>query len=387
MQTDPMIQWLQQTTLLGQSLSSLCTALLTALLAYLLMRTALRVAQVHLRRLSERSSSHVPAVLLEVVSGTSTRLMALVALLIALNMLDLSDRWATRVAQLWFIALVLQVALWANRGVQIALEGYVQRHPTTAAAQPSVAGALIGWGLRCVLWSIVLLAVLSNLGVNITAFIASLGVGGIAVALAAQNVLGDLFASVAIAMDKPFEVGDFVVFGSVAGTVEYVGIKTTRIRSLGGEQIVLSNTALLGQTVSNYKRLAERRIVFTFGVGYDTTAAQAEEIARTVEDIVSRSDRLRFDRAHLKGFSQSALDYEVVYIVKDPGYNVYMDEQQRINLALMRALQDMGVSFAMPRAAVQVAPPVTEAPTNMPAMPSSTSAAAASAVAAAGART
>jgi len=322
-----------------------------------------------------------------VVSGTSTRLMALVALLIALNMLDLSDRWATRVAQLWFIALVLQVALWANRGVQIALEGYVQRHPTTAAAQPSVAGALIGWGLRCVLWSIVLLAVLSNLGVNITAFIASLGVGGIAVALAAQNVLGDLFASVAIAMDKPFEVGDFVVFGSVAGTVEYVGIKTTRIRSLGGEQIVLSNTALLGQTVSNYKRLAERRIVFTFGVGYDTTAAQAEEIARTVRDIVSESERVRFDRAHLKGFSQSALDYEVVYIVRDPGYNVYMDEQQRINLALMRALQDMGVSFAMPRAAVQVAPPVTEALVNMPAMPSSTSAAAASAVAAAGART
>lgn len=213
---------------------------------------------------------------------------------------------------------------------------------------------LISWGLRLLLWSVVLLAMLSNMGVNITAFVASLGVGGIAVALAAQTVLGDLFASVSIAMDKPFEVGDFVVFGGVAGTIEYVGIKTTRIRSLGGEQLVMSNTGLLKQTVSNYKRLRERRIVFSFGVTYDTTAEQAGEIPQIVKRVVEASDRLRFDRAHFKAFGDSSLDYEVVYIVKDPGYGVYMDEQQRINLALMRELAAINVGFAFPTRTVHV---------------------------------
>lgn len=189
---------------------------------------------------------------------------------------------------------------------------------------------------------------LSNLGVNITAFIASLGVGGIAVALAAQNVLGDLFASMSIAIDKPFEVGDFIVLGSIAGTVETVGVKTTRIRSLGGEQIVMSNTELLKQTVSNYKRLQARRIVFGFGVTYSTTPEQAEAIPLIVKTIVEGSDTLRFDRAHFKAFGESSLDYEVVYIVLDAEYNVYMDQQQRINLALLQALSKEGIEFAFP---------------------------------------
>jgi small-conductance mechanosensitive channel len=195
---------------------------------------------------------------------------------------------------------------------------------------------------------VIVLAMLSNIGIDITAFIASLGVGGIAVALAAQSVLGDLFASVAIAVDKPFEVGDFIVFGSVAGAVETVGIKTTRIRSIGGEQIVMSNTELLKQTVSNYKRLKERRIVFGFGVTYATTADQAEAIPGIVKRVVEASEQLRFDRTHFKGFGESSLDYEVVYIVLVPDYNPYMDQQQRINLALMREFAASGIEFAFP---------------------------------------
>lgn len=202
---------------------------------------------------------------------------------------------------------------------------------------------------------------LSNLGVNITAFVASLGVGGIAVALAAQNVLGDLFASVSIAADKPFEVGDFIVFGSVAGSVETVGVKTTRIRSISGEQVVIGNTELLKQTVANYKRLRERRIVFGFGVTYDTTADQAAEIPGIVRSIVEASTQVRFDRAHFKAFGESSLDYEVVYIVLDPGYGVYMDEQQRINLALMRELANRGIEFAFPTRTLHIASAVAPA--------------------------
>ena len=136
--------------------------------------------------------------------------------------------------------------------------------------------------------------------------------------------------------------------------MEVVGIKTTRIRSLGGEQVVFSNTELLKQTISNYKRLMERRIVFTFGVTYETTAEQAAAIPGIVKQVVTQSGRLRFDRAHFKSFGESSLDYEVVYIVLDPDYNLYMDEQQRINLELMRAFEKLGIGFAFPTRTVYV---------------------------------
>ena len=158
----------------------------------------------------------------EVLSGTNRWLVLIVALLIGAGMLDLTDRWAGRVSQLWFLALALQMALWANKLVTISLRRYAARHAVLSPDAVSAAATLMSWGLRTLLWSIVILSMLSNVGVNITAFIASLGVGGIAVALAAQNILGDLFASVAIAADKPFEVGDFITFSGVAGTVEVV---------------------------------------------------------------------------------------------------------------------------------------------------------------------
>src|SRR5687767_11472009 len=160
--------------------------------------------------------------------------------------------------------------------------------------QVSASAVLLSWSLRTVLWAVVLLAMLSNMGVNITAFVASLGVGGIAVALAVQNILGDLFASLSIAVDKPFEVGDFIVVGGVSGTVEHVGVKSTRIRALSGEQVVISNTDLLKQTVSNYKRLTQRRIVFKFGVTYDTTPEQAEAIPGLVKRIIEAQSKVRF---------------------------------------------------------------------------------------------
>jgi small-conductance mechanosensitive channel len=349
------IAWFGDATVAGIPVASIAVGVCVALIAYIVMSLALRIALGRLSSVAHRTANRADDMVVEVLTGTSRWLLVIVALLIGVGMVDLPDRWASRVGQLWFVALSLQVALWANRAVTIGLRRHGQRHATSSSNAVSAAATLVSWGLRTLLWAIVLLAMLSNVGVNITAFVASLGVGGIAVALAAQNILGDLFASVAIAVDKPFEVGDFIVLEGVAGTVELVGVKTTRIRSLGGEQIVLSNTELLKQTVSNYKRLMERRIVFGFGVTYDATPEQAEEIPRLVKRIVEASDRLRFDRAHFKGFGDSSLDFEVVYIVLDPGYAVYMDEQQRINVALMRELGARGIGFAFPTRTVHVA--------------------------------
>ncbi len=354
MQDNPFTLWIQESTFLGMPVTSLVVAAAVALIVYLVLTIALRVALARLRRLAAHTSTGADDVIVQVLGAANRWLIALVAFLVGVGMLDLPERWADRVSQLWFVAVALQLGLWANSAVAIALRRHAERQAAAGSPQASAAAMLISWGVRLLLWSVVLLAMLSNMGVNITAFVASLGVGGIAVALAAQTVLGDLFASVSIAMDKPFEVGDFVVFGSVAGTIEYVGIKTTRIRSLGGEQLVMSNTELLKQTVSNYKRLRERRIVFKFGVTYDTTAEQAAAIPGIVKKLVEASDRLRFDRAHFKAFGDSSLDYEVVYIVKDPAFGVYMDEQQRINLALMQELAAINVGFAFPTRTVHV---------------------------------
>lgn len=341
---------------LGQSLGDIGFALLAALVSYLCMSVALRVVLRRVSAMAARTSNRADDTLVEVLSGTQPWLMAAAALLSGAGLLDLPARWDARISQLWFVVLALQLGLWFNLAVTIGLRRHAERQQAAGTGVPAGAAAtLLSWGLRVLLWTVVLLAVLSNVGINITAFIASLGVGGVAIALAAQNILGDLFASVAIALDKPFEVGDFIVLGAVAGTVELVGVKTTRIRSLGGEQIVMSNTELLKQTVSNYKRLLERRIVFGFGVTYDTTPEQAEAIPALVREVVAASMKLRFDRAHFKAFGESSLDYEVVYFVLDPDYLAYMDQQQRINLGLMRELAKLGVEFAFPTRMVVMA--------------------------------
>lgn len=352
-----LLEWLQGATVGGISVLNCAIAVLVAAAVYIAMAATLRVVLHRMSRIAGRTTNHADDVLVEVLSGTSRWLIAAVAILIGLGMLDLPLRWASRVGQLWFIALALQIALWANRAVSIGLRRYSERVSTTHPGPQSAASTLISWGLRTVLWAIVLLAMLSNVGVNITAFVASLGVGGIAIALAAQNILGDLFASIAIATDKPFEVGDFISLGGISGTVELVGVKTTRIRSLGGEQVIMSNTEMLKQTVSNFKRLSERRIVFGFGVTYDTSAQQAQEIPALVRQIVEASDKVRFDRAHFKALGESSLDFEVVYIVLEPAFNIYMDEQQRINLGLMRELAARGIQFAFPTRTLHIATP------------------------------
>ncbi|GAA6118941.1 mechanosensitive ion channel family protein [Acidovorax sp. FG27] len=349
--------WLHAETFWGMSAASLLIAAVAAVVTYLVLTLLQGWAVARARRVASEHDAHRgPAqLLMEVLSGTSHLLIVLAALLVGAGMLDLPGRWPARVEQLWFLAVALQVGLWGTRATALVVERYRVHHGATSPTQISASATLMSWGLRTLLWATVLLAILSNVGVNITAFVASLGVGGIAIALAVQSVLGDLFASVAIAVDKPFEVGDFIVVGGVAGTVQQIGVKTTRISALSGEQVVMSNTDLLKQTINNYRYMRERRIVFNFRVPYGTSAEAAEAISQAVRRIIEAEPNARFDRAHLQAFGETGLTYEVVYIVLDPGYNVYMDLQQKINLALMRALQALDVPFAVPERRVHVA--------------------------------
>lgn len=321
-------------------------AVLAGIVTILVIKAGLRLTIQRLQALSRRTRTSLDDGLVSVLEQTHTALIWVVGLLVALSLLPLDDRWHGRVAQLWFAVVALQLGLWGQQAVSQLLAAQRQRHAGGGQAALSASASLLSWGLRGALWVVVVLAVLSNMGINITAFVASLGIGGIALALAVQNILSDLFASLAIAVDKPFEVGDSITVGDVTGTVERVGLKTTRIRSLGGEQIVMSNAELLKRTVANFKRLQTRRALFTFGISADATADDAAAVPPLVKALIAADPLLEFVRAHFKGFGENALNFEVVYRVKDSSYDVYMDRQQALNLALMRALQERGIRLA-----------------------------------------
>jgi small-conductance mechanosensitive channel len=342
------LHWLGQLDVAGIPSRDLLLALAAAGLSYVLLRGVVGFAAGRLRALSRRTANRADDVLVEVLAGTSRWLLGLTAMLIGLGMLDLGARWSERVGYLWFVALALQLGLWFTRGVGVAVQRYEARRHPEGNGRLSASAGLLSWFLRTMGWAVILLAVLSNLGVDITAFVASLGVGGIAIALAVQNILGDLFASLAIAVDKPFEVGDFIVTGSGQGTVEYVGLKTTHIRSLSGEQIVVGNTDLLKQPVRNFRRMEERRISFRFGITYDTPPDRVEAVPELVRSAIAADDLLRFGRVHFAAFGESSLDFEVVYFVLSPSYDVYMDAQHRLNLQMLRAFAGRGIQFAFP---------------------------------------
>ncbi|MFA5271507.1 MAG: mechanosensitive ion channel family protein [Candidatus Omnitrophota bacterium] len=198
------------------------------------------------------------------------------------------------------------------------------------------------------LWGLGIVFLLDNLGFKISAVLAGLGIGGIAVALAAQTILGDLFSYFAIFFDKPFEVDDFIVIGDFLGTIEHIGIKSTRIRSLGGEQIVFSNSDLTGSRLRNYKRMAKRRVVFRLGVTYQTQSKQLKEIPTIIKNVIGNINDTLFDRAHFFSFADSSLVFEVVYYVLSQDYNKYMDIQQDVNFGIKEELEKLGVEFAYP---------------------------------------
>lgn len=306
-----------------------------------------RVFISRLRRYAQRTATPLDDIAAEVFADTNPFFVLVVAMYfgsLALNLRPIAAH-ALHVAAV--IAVLLQVAFWANRFVGLWLSTYTQQRRDSDGASVMTA-SLLAFAARIVLWSLVLVLVLDNLGFSVTTLIASLGVGGIAVALAVQNILGDMFASLSIAIDKPFVIGDFITVDQHMGTVEHIGLKTTRVRSLSGEQIIFSNTDLLKSRIRNYKRMYERRVTFNFGVVYQTRADQLRQIPGIVRDIILAQSPVRFDRAHFKGYGDSSLDFEAVYYVLDSDYNRYMDIQQAINLALFTRFEEEGLEFAYP---------------------------------------
>jgi small-conductance mechanosensitive channel len=271
-------------------------------------------------------------------------LVAVYAASLTLNVPPRADRL---LGALPTLALLVQVGFWGNMALRFFLGRYVSsRQEESDRLILQTMTAPLRWIGGLLIWSVLSLLALDNLGVNVTALVAGLGVGGVAVALAVQNILGDLLGSLSIVLDKPFVIGDFIVVDTYMGTVENIGLKTTRIRSLSGEQIILSNSDLLKSRIRNYKRMTERRAVFKFRLLYDTPAGLLAQVPAWVREIIEAQPDTRFDRAHFAEFGDSALVFEVVYFVLDPDYGRFMDIQQTINLSLMKAFEERGIRFA-----------------------------------------
>lgn len=213
---------------------------------------------------------------------------------------------------------------------------------------------LINRLLKAILWLIAILLIISNLGYDVTALVAGLGIGGVAIAFALQSILGDIFASFSIYFDKPFQVGDYIVFGDNEGTVKKVGIKSTRILALAGQEIVISNKNLTDMTVHNLKKMEQRRVLFNFSVVYDTSTKHLKEIPNIIKEIIEKMEFTKFDRAHFSKFGDSSIIFEVVYYVKSGEYNKYMDIQQAINLAIKEKLEERKIEIAYPTQTINI---------------------------------
>ena len=350
----PEIDWQQielATELWGSPLWRWAAAVGTFFVVYTVLRIIRGIGDRYRPDGHPKSIRQVVIAVLDHIGKLPSFAFALVAGEAWLLVPDEVDRWFH---VLLVLAVALQLGIFVSAVVRILIDR--EAHARSLQEDEDVSSiGIIRFLVQLGVWTVVLLLALSNLGVNVNGLVASLGIGGIAVALAAQNILGDLFASLSIVLDKPFRVGDFIIVDDFLGNVRSIGMKTTRVKSLGGEEIVFANAQLLQSRIRNYKKMEERRVVFRFGVLYSTPAEMLERIAQIAKEAVEAQPDVRFDRAHFASFGASSLDFEVVYYVLSPDYTTFMDRQQAINLHVFEHVQSEGAEFAFPTQTIHVA--------------------------------
>ncbi|HEX4960267.1 MAG TPA: mechanosensitive ion channel family protein [Thermoanaerobaculia bacterium] len=361
------MHWLETTLFLANSLLQWVTAAGIALVVFLTLLLLRRAVVRAVGRIARRTANGWD----DVATGVAQRTRGLFLLFpsLWLGSLDLTlphtvERVVAGAAK---VAVFLQVALWASLAIDLWVARAQRRKLAGDASSVALAGVL-RFVAKLSLWAILLLAALDNLGVNVTTLVTGLGIGGVAMALALQNVLSDLFASLAIVFDKPFVLGDSITVGDMTGTVESIGLKTTRLRGASGEQLILANGELLKSRIQNWRWMSERRVVLAFGVPAGTPAAAVAGIPSRLRSLIEGQTDVRFERAHFKGFGVSSLDFEAIYWITTANYDLFMDRQQAVNLALLQFLEEEGIGLAVPaRSVVLSRSPAHREDRNLPA--------------------
>lgn len=321
-------------------------ALLIFVGAFIVVRIVHSVVLTRLKKWAEKTKTRLDDYLVGIIDKSVVPLLYFGVFYLALHSLELNAAISKALS-------VLGATLVTFLGIRLAIKifdtvltGYWLKKKQDADLERSVKSIMPIF--KVVVWATGILFLLDNMGFKVSTVVAGLGIGGIAVALAAQSILGDLFSYFSIMFDRPFVVGDFVIVGDMLGTIDHIGIKTTRIISLGGEQLVFSNTDLTNSRIRNYKQMQRRRIVFKLGVTYDTTLAKMKEIPKLIEGIIKKTPDTIFDRAHFSSFGDFNLEIEVVYIVLGSDYNKYMDVQQSINFKIKEEFEKRKIEFAFP---------------------------------------
>ena len=352
-----------ESSFFGNTLRDWSTALFVAAAVLLVLWLLVRVVLRRLATFAWTTETDIDDLIVHVGARTQLTLLVIPALYAGMLVLTLPEAVSTWLRVVAWTALLIQGAIWGDALINFWLKDYRDQHGEEDADRVTTVGA-VGFVIRLCLYALVVLLALDNIpGIEVTALLGSLGIGGIAVALAVQNVLGDLFASLSISLDKPFVLGDFIELGDESGIVEHIGLKTTRIRRLSGEQLVVGNNDLLGSRIRNYGRMGERRVVFAVGVAGETPPEKLQQIPTLIREIIEAQPQVRFSRTHFNEFGDFSLNFEVVYHIQKPDYDLYMDTQQAINLAILRRFAEEGIQIPYPTQTVHVTHQKPEAAT------------------------
>ncbi len=317
------------------------------------LRAVIGIGLKRLKSIASKTETDIDDLVTQLLEKTKFVFVALVALYAGAISLTLPPEVDDVLSTILVLGFLVQGAFWANGVVNYMLGSWAQQK---FEADPTISTALgsVGFLIRFAVWATFAMLALDNLGVDIGPLVASLGIGGVALALALQGVLGDLFASLTIVFDRPFAVGDYIQVGDMAGTVQHVGLKSTRILAPTGEQLVFSNADLLGSRIQNFQLRQERRCAFTLGVTYDTPREKLERIPGMIQEIVESHENTRFDRCYFMVFGESALNFETQYHVLVPDFQTYGETHHAINLEIFKRFAEQGIEFAYPSQTIYV---------------------------------
>lgn len=337
--------FLQQTFLHNRILDYLI-CLSVFLIGIIVIQIFKRFLLKRLRKWAKRTATTIDDFLIRMIEKELLPLFYFGAFYVSIQGLTLNPALEKGVNVLGLILLTIFGVRFLLAIIVYGLENYWVKKEKDVAKKQGIKGILMT--VKVIVWGLAIIVLLDNFGIKVSALIAGLGIGGVAIALAAQSILGDLFSYFSIFFDRPFKIGDFIIVGDLLGTVEHIGIKTTRVRSLGGEQLVFSNTDLTNSRVRNYKRMDRRRVVFRLGVTYETGLRELKEIPVVITNIIKGINDTVFDRAHFFSYGDFSLVFEIVYYVIGSDYNKYMDIQQEINLKIKEEFEKHGIEFAYP---------------------------------------
>lgn len=337
----------------GNSVENYLIALAIILGSILIAKILKFILEKKLSDFVTKTPNKIDDLLVDVLLRPIVFILTIVGLYVALEYLAIPESFNKWIKGFFQIIIAIKITSSLSKILVLILDYYFEKHPHLQNNTNLL--YISKKSIAFLLWLVVIILIITNLGYNVNSLIAGLGIGGIAIALAAQNILGDLFSSISIFVDKPFQIGDFIVVGTQKGTVKSIGMKTTRLTTLQGEELVLPNALLTAQEVQNFRKMKKRRIVFQFGVLYETPLKKLKEIPQLVKEIFEDKAKAELDRVHFSTLGDFSLNFEVVYFLTTGDYNEYMDMQQSINLDLMESFEKHKIQFAYPTQKIFVA--------------------------------